>query len=502
MSTSYLPQIEHVVHLMLENRSLDNVLGWLYADQGNTPARNIPAPTTGNPTYDGLYEGIDFTNPLVWEFGTKHEDFPITKVQDSQGLNVPDLDPHEVFEHVNVQVFETKTPASGANPTMRGFLQDFYDRADSGLWSWEKTLQIMQSYTPGQLPVLNGLAKAFAVSDRWFASIPTQTNANRAFSLCGTSQGYVDNQNFTPFTCDTIFNVLTAAGKTDWAIYYHDMWPAFDSQHLPETIPYTQFQFSAIDKIPSVGEHMHKMDDFHTAARAGALPSFSYLEPAWYWSIFGNGNSYHPPADLAPGEQFLSQVYASLTADPKAWQKTLLIVTFDEHGGTLDRVPPPTAVRPDATVGTSGFTFDRLGVRVPTILASPWIDERTVFRSGMPHEYDHTSVLATLLRWYGLDPTTGVLGARTAVAPTFEDVLSRTTPRTDIPVIQPGPAALAATEQFDVPLSGLQEDLIPLLATNLVGPDGTEADAKRVAMDMAQKSTLRELKDYIAASLH
>ncbi len=137
--------------------------------------------------------------------------------------------------------------------------------------------------------------------------------------------------------------------------------------------------------------------DFQTAAKAGTLPSYTFLEPSWG----SKGNSQHPNYDVALGEQFIHDVYYALRNSP-LWNETLLIVTYDEHGGCYDHVPPPSgAIPPDASVGEYGFDFTRFGPRVPTVLISPLIPAGTVFRvpdGSMP--FDHTSILKTAeLRW-------------------------------------------------------------------------------------------------------
>lgn len=130
------------------------------------------------------------------------------------------------------------------------------------------------------------------------------------------------------------------------------------------------------------------------------------------------------------GENLLASVVHALQSNRDAWNKTLLVVTFDEHGGTFDHVAPPWgAVAPDSHAGTWTFKFDRFGVRVPTLLISPWIPEKTVFRSETGVPYDHTSIIATVFKWKNIPRPSG-LGARVAAAPTFENVLTLTTPRT------------------------------------------------------------------------
>ena len=436
-------KIDHVVVLMLENRSLDNVLGWLYGDQ--QPQLFIGADTTA--VYQGLQTG---------SYSNQYDDRVIPATRGTTGatghdgvapqpMRVPGFDPGEAYAHVNQQLFgspsapTTKNPPSGTPAAMAGFAYDY----DASYESWQQLDQIMEAYTPAQLPILNGLAQAYAVSDAWHASVPTETNPNRAFSLCGTSLGRVDNtwDAVEQFKTKTIWNALPAG--TSWGIYYHDIW--HDKQC------YTQYTFPNCNDALADGK-IESIDTFYAEARDGSLPRLSYLEPKWGYGmgkldgsgfhcgkIFGKtygsqGNDYHPPTWMGPGEVFVNQVYEALVANTDTWQRTLLIITFDEHGGTYDHVDPGWgAVPPDANRGPDGFGFDRYGVRVPTLLVSPWVPAGTVFRSSDPNlKFDHTSIIATVLKWCGVAPGAAGLGDRVAVAPTFEWVLADET-RSDVP---------------------------------------------------------------------
>jgi phospholipase C len=436
-------KIDHVVVLMLENRSLDNVLGWLYANA--KPQQFVGADTT--PVYQGLQTG-SYSNQyggrvIPANFGTKGATgwagVP------AQPLRVPGFDPGEEYAHVTQQLFGSPSAPTETNPptgtpaAMAGFAYDY----DASYESWEQLDQIMEAYTPTQLPILNGLAGAYAVSDAWHSSVPTQTNPNRAFSLCGTSLGRVNNSwdAVEQFPTKTIWNALPPG--TSWGIYYHDIWNAGQC--------YTQYTFPDCNHALADGE-IEPISTFYSKASAGTLPRFTYLEPKWGYGLgkidgsgfycgkilgktFGaQGNDYHPPTWIGPGEAFVNQVYEALVANAAAWQRTLLVITFDEHGGTYDHVDPGWgAVQPDANRGPDGFLFDRYGVRVPTLLISPWIPTGTVFRSPSPKvKFDHTSIIATVLKWCGVDAASAGLGNRVAVAPTFEAVLGDTT-RPDLP---------------------------------------------------------------------
>jgi phospholipase C len=266
-------------------------------------------------------------------------------------------------------------------------------------------------FTPTMLPVLSGLARGFAVCDQWFSSAPTETLPNRAFACAGTSQGHMDDKTKT-YTAPSIFGLLTK-NNLDWRIYGYD------------AEPLTRMTFPDTTNAPET--HFGLFTDFQAAAAAGTLPPYTFLEPSWE----STGNSQHPNYNVALGEQLIHDVYYALRNGP-GWNQTLLIVTYDEHGGCYDHVPPPTnAVPPDTDAGEYGFDFKRFGLRVPTVLVSPLIPAGTVFRvaaNSMP--LDHTSILKTVEQRWGLPALT----ARDAAAPAIGAVLTLKTPRTDDPL--------------------------------------------------------------------
>jgi phospholipase C len=439
-----MTQIQTIVMLMLENRSLDTVLGWLY--NGGAPA--VVYPPGSAPNFDGIQPGMS-----NW-YSTTAEYAP-TQGTDGyeQPCRTPQFDPNEPMPNVLNQLYADGSgnlPSQGPGvweqtPTMTGFAWDYH------AWYEAEPQQVMGAYSATDLPVLYGLAANFAVSDRWFSSVPTQTDPNRAFSVCGTSNGAEVNSDISDSTfasTPTVFNVLGPAGKS-WRVYWQMDDPLATGEPITSWAPYTSYYFSMLNSAPNGG--VYQFAQFKTDLQNGALPNFCYLEPYWgggKGDPFDNdlwvgiqGNDYHPPAWVGPAEADLAALYTALVNSPQ-WPNMLLVITFDEHGGTWDHVPPPSAVPPDGNVGPSGFQFDRFGVRVPTILVSPFIPQGMVFRApaGSQYDFDHTSFIATYLKWAGVDPTSpGLgLGARVAVAPTFEGVLS-TTARTDKPVIQAPP---------------------------------------------------------------
>ncbi len=442
--------IKHVVVVMLENRSLDNVLGYLYGPD-DLPKRNLPPLQPGERPFHGLLFEDAASMKALANDGVAPG--PVVRA-----TNSPGWDPGEEFEHVNVQLFGENPPKPDAAtgklpvPSMRGFLSDYSTQCSGDATAKH---QIMRMYTPADLPVISRLAKAYAVADLWFASVPTQTNANRAFSLCGTSLGLVNNgylSNKTPsellfqedqFKTDTIWNVLESHGFSDWAIFWETAYPPPPFSLLGR--PYTRNLFPRLEQIANIEGHFHKLDEFFGQARSGTLPAYSYIEPRWGGytkGISAMGDEYHPPSDTTPGEKLLERIYRSLR-DGANWESTMLVITFDEHGGTYDHVPPGPA-RPPSTGGPPGqfgFTFDRYGVRVPTIVVSPYIEAGTVFRSACETPFDHTSVIRTVLEWAipGVTKDHWGLGARVENAPAFDGVLTLEIARNDDALAQPVP---------------------------------------------------------------
>lgn len=409
-----LGKIDHIVQVMLENRSLDHMLGFLYADRGNVSPAGQP--------FDGL-TGEEW-NPD--DTGRRIAAYAIQPT-DPHPYLMPGADPGEGFLNTNEQLFSSDDPAPGAAPGNMGFVTNFKSAIASDLARhYSDTLpgtqpsQIMGMYTPELLPILSGLARGYAVCDVWFASVPTMTMPNRAFAAAATSQGHLDD---TPkvFTCPTIFGRLSDKGL-DWAIYGYNREP-LTRQSFPDT--------TAADD-----SHFGQFGDFQQRAAAGTLPPYTFLEPSWDAA----GNSQHPNYDVAKGEQLLHDIYVALR-NGKAWNSTLLIITYDEHGGNYDHVAPPSDATPpgDGTVGEYGFDFTRFGLRVPAVLVSPLIAAGTVFRGS--GRIDHTSVLRTICDRWGTEPLTD----RDRAAASLADIVTLAKPRTDDPLSGVLPPASSVT---------------------------------------------------------
>jgi len=401
-----LGEIQHIVVLMLENRSFDHMLGFLYADRNNQSLSGQP--------FDGL-TGNE-SNP-----SSSGEAVQVYAIQagDNNAYFQPGADPGEGYSATNSQLFGTVAAPTPPVATNQGFVTDYaYTLGwESKKPSWSVlpgtvASDIMGMFTPEMLPVLSGLARGYAVCDQWFSSVPTETMPNRAFVCAATSQGHMDDNTKT-YTSPSIFGLLSQYNQS-WVIYGYDQQPL------------TRLNFP--DTTHASDDHFGLFTDFQTAAKNGTLPAYTFLEPSWDAA----GNSQHPNYDVTLGEQFIHDVYYALRSNEAQWNQTLLIITYDEHGGCYDHVAPPSgAVPPDNSAGEYGFDFTRFGLRVPTVLVSPLIAPGTVFRvpaGTMP--LDHTSVLKTVETRWGLPALT----ARDAAAPDVGDALTLTTPRTDDPL--------------------------------------------------------------------
>jgi phospholipase C len=470
-------KVKHVVYYMLENRSFDHVCGWLY--ENHKGSINFIG---GDAPFDGA--SLDFHNADPTD--PDHSPVHLSKYADGKMGNDVLLeflfqDPYHDNSDVMRQMFfrDDDAYASRSTPNMGGFV-------------WNNGIpQVMQTYSPEQLPVLTGLAREYAVSDAWFCSMPGGTDVNRAFALTGSALQHLNNfQNGSEYVYwpdavhrPSIWKVLWSNGIEDWKIYNSVQWQTFVfTYHL-----FLQGQIPKVDANPSA--FIGSNDQFKAQAAAGTLPAFSFLEPIWI-AMTGT-SSYHPGGDLVPGERALNEIYEALSNGP-GWDDTVLVITFDEHGGIFDHVPPPYAVNPWPNDENDGFHYDLMGPRVPTIVVSPRIDENTVFRSGGPVAYDATSILATLLEWFGIPRPRWGMGERTRLAPTFEGVVQRVEPRTKPPAFTPPhdtqfPNHDAPTNP--VRLHDLHRLMIPRVVWALSNGKLSPAEAKARSDEILSKAT-------------
>ena len=441
--------MDHVVLVLFENRSFDNLLGYLTGPDGVQVVDGVVGKVLTNPVPTGV-EPVPAGEPGAPDLVT---------YAPAPDWRTPDPDPGEEHQHTNTQLFNildagnrgrrahematTNAPAVGQVPTMDGFVTDYvstFEALRGRPPTYAEYRQIMQGHTPDQVPVLSGLAQGFAVFDHWFSEVPSQTFPNRSFWTAGTSSGLVVNGPAKDFhsgnTAETLFDRLEAKGL-DWKVYVLEPCPLSitGAIHTPRLKRWFH-------------DHFVPFAEFERDVAAGTLPAFSMVEP----NLLAGHADYHPPfgdavvpgldlpvdtgSSVVSGEHFLSRLYEAVRTAPtegrsNVWN-TALLVGWDEPGGTYDHVPPPAAVPPDGKVSANGFAFDRSGYRVPAVLVSPWVDEGTV----ATEEYRHTSLLATLrARWDLGEPFT----RRDASAATFHHLFSRDRPRPPADWPRPGP---------------------------------------------------------------
>jgi phospholipase C len=457
-----LAGIQHIVQLMLENRSFDHMLGLLY------PGRSGP---NGQP-FEGLL-GSESNNDSSGQPVTV---FPIN-TSSPGAYFMPGADPGEGYANTNVQLFGTGSPPDPPAAMMTGFVTNFdaaisYDqRSGMSVQAGTTTSSIMGVFPPSALPVLSGLARGFAVCDHWYSSVPTETYPNRAFACAATSQGHM-NDATSSFTVQSIFGLMTAH-NVSWKIYGYDAEP-LTRGNFPDTMDAPEANFG-------------KFPNFQADAAAGQLPAYAFLEPSWG----STGNSQHPNYDVALGEAFILQVYQAVRNGP-GWANTLLIITYDEHGGCYDHVPPPAgATPPDAAIGEFGFDFTRFGVRVPAVLVSPLIPAGTIYRvpDGSP-PIDHTSVLKTIEQRWGLPALT----ARDAAAPGLGGVLTLAAPRNDDPMA----GVTAPTSSGPNPAAGEVSHLLSLQAQQVSELQVPVSHLQNAPL-LANQHTPADYENYIAA---
>ena len=399
-----LDQLQHIVVLMMENRSFDHMLGSL-------------------PGIGGLDDAGAYTNP-----DTNGNPVRPQPLAEFQAQLQPDPDHH--FPAVDLQIFGGNT-GPNRQPNMQGFVKSFFNQqGDVG-----HSQKIMYYFPKEKLPVLTTLAQQFAVFNRWFASIPGPTICNRAFAHYGTSFGRVDlNPLYPPETIKSIYSRLINANPKHTAkVYYYD------------TTSSTMEVANLLQNQPELfGTYGQFLDD----CKKGNLPEYSFIEPNYSDHETDSGeevaNDQHPDHHVQAGEVFIATIYQAIKDNPQLWQNTALLITYDEHGGIFDHVPPPSCVKDiftadgNATGTGVPFQFDRLGVRVPSVLVSPWIPKGTI----VSRVFDHASIPATITKFFLGDASPRspreinadvFIEPKSANVDPARNVLSLTAMRTDCP---------------------------------------------------------------------
>ena len=402
--------IQHIFVLMLENRSFDHMLGFS-GIQGTDAEKGGPTKINGLTGDEAnTFGGLTYT------------------VTRGAPFRMP-ADPGHEFENVLQQLAGPSAtyPSGGAYPriTKAGYVASY---AASGGGSDPGNL--MRCFTADQLPVLNALANEFVVCDNWHASIPGPTWPNRMFVHAASSGGLDHSPSSLEilqwesvdgfqFQNGCIFDALMRKGITR-CLYGGDDFPmvaALKGIHLDD---------------------IRDFSDFAADLSQSSYPfGYIFIEPSYdILNDYRNGTSQHPLADVTHGEWLIKATYEAIRSSV-VWPTSLLIITWDEHGGFYDHADPPAAVAPgdttpSANYNKAGFTFEQYGPRVPAVVISPLIPKNLV-----DHRlYDHSSIPRALQRFFGLPALTKRDGTGNQLA----DLVTLSAARQDTPETLPPPA--------------------------------------------------------------
>jgi phospholipase C len=404
--------------LMLENRSFDHMLG-------HSAITGTDADSGGPTTTDGIQGQSNSFQDQVYQ------------AVPGAALSMP-VDPSHEFLNVVVQLGgqgATYPQGGGAYPAVNnsGFVADF-----STVKNVHALDEIMKGYAPDHLPVLNALAKEFVVFDRWFSSMPGPTWPNRFFAHAASAGGLDHSPTASQIAAWEVFRGFKFQNAT--------IFDALDRKKKEWRI-YSGGAFPSVAGLKGINNfEVRDLDEF---AEDLSDPEFSshytFIEPD-YGDVpsgtFRGGNSQHPLDDVTAGERLIKFVYETIRKS-SYWTSSLLIITWDEHGGFYDHVVPPQAVSPgDAPVmryiSDFGFRFDQYGPRVPAVAVSPLIPKNLIDH----RVYDHASIPKTIESIFGLRPLT----ARDRDANSVAALATLATARTDTPMTLPEP--LPSTPKF------------------------------------------------------
>jgi phospholipase C len=411
--------IRHIFVLMLENRSFDHMLGF--------------SGITGSDAETGQPTGI---NGLT---GAETNDvdgitYPVT----AGASNVMSHDPGHSFKATLDQLagYGVEYPPGGPYPPIdnSGFATS-YSVGD------RNPAKVMDCFTDQQLPFLHQLAREFVVCDNWYGSMPGPTHPNRLFVHGATSGGLDHTPSWDQFTAwaltpggglklsnGTIYDALDRAaggngwfGSSEYRVYAGDAFP----------------MAATLDGI-SIVYDVEDFDDLAGHLGSGDLDKVKviHIEPSYhhpsyaFWDDYAGGTSQHPIGDVRRGDLLIKQTYEAIRNSP-LWDSSMLIITWDEHGGFYDHVAPPPAIPPGDPdyaddANERRFAFDQLGPRVPAVIVSPLIPKNVIDH----RTYDHASIPATIERVFGLQPLTN----RDLVARGIETLAVLSGPRSDTPI--------------------------------------------------------------------
>lgn len=480
-TVSAVPPIKHVFVLMLENRSFDHMLGFSQISGTDAITGNDTTINGVDETYFNINSELGPFDPLKICFAKTPADFQVIE---------SDFGPPHEFMDALLQLCSDDAssyqPAQGIYPQPGN--GGFVDSCRLGLQESEPIggegspqpeasphpEKVMNCFDPAQLPVLTKLAREYAVCDNWYSSLPGPTWPNRFFVHAATSGGLatsptnpVIGKSYTVrgfgFKNGHIFDRLENRGL-EWRVY--------EGNEFPQVFSLQGMNHSAL-----VGHFVNMPFFLPHLMNPSFLPTYTFIEPhhgnltSNFGSQFLNGDSQHPCDDVRPGEILIKHVYETIRNSPH-WNNSVLIITYDEHGGFYDHVPPPettptgddkkylSTISTQASAAINKFNFARLGARVPTVIISPLIPKGTIDHTL----YDHSSILATLEKMFRLEPLT----KRDKNANDFRHLFSLTSPRVsaaEAPLALPDPPASFPNAAGEETFRNIYPDITPPMMT-------------------------------------
>jgi phospholipase C len=463
--------LKHIVCLMMENRSFDHMLGFL---------RSMTYPIEG---LAGSESNLDADGTSV----------AVT----TDAINFGDLTPDPGHSHFDViQQLFSGSSAVTATPSNTGFVKNYGTITNNV----DSSHRIMKCFSRTKLPILSTLAQLFCVCDHWFSSVPGPTFPNRAFAHAATSIGRVD---MSPIgyvgISKTIYELLDENG-IGARIYYNDT-------TLAATFPRLMLRMNSF---------FSTFESFLDACASNSLPAYSFIEPRYNTleleNLFFSASDQHPDHDVGEGEKLIQRVFNAIWSNSDVRNSTLLVIVYDEHGGLYDHLQPlQRTVNPDGKNWKGGagnpdppFDFTWLGVRVPAILVSPFIQAGTIDHTL----YDHTSVIATATKVFLKNAEGTFLTQRDKNANTFEGNLNRTAPRTEniqLPVTFHANIAEATPEKLVLKqLTEHQKELVNMASylenTNLPPGQRTNIDPSTIRTEGAAAKYIQDVMERLQAS--
>jgi len=446
-------RIEHIIVLLMENRSFDHLLGYLRHEDPKFPNLELIRPSCAinpdRPNGRRVPTADDATSVLGTDPDHSHLGVMLQLFGRGPTNSTPTMDGF-------IASYASKIAGDTPRPWWKKAMTEVTERVKS-FWRWIRRRpgptiarpdDIMKCFAESEIPVMAFLAKQFAVLINWYASVPGATWPNRQFAHAATSGNTVNNKPRFYYD-DTVFQRLEEADpERSWGIY---------SDGVAQVWAYQKLWVDGVDEF-------HDIDQLYLDIANNVLPAYAFVEPNHGFGR-GVGNSQHPGDNTIVGDSFqagealMARIYNALVDQPDLFAKTMLLITYDEHGGFFDHESPPEVPSPDGAIHEdSGFDFRRCGVRVPAVAISPLIPAGTVDETC----YEHSSIPATVRKQFA--PDTPPLTDRDAAA---EDFLERLPllprPRTDLQHVAVDEPSLAFAETAkDQYLNEFQATLVEL----------------------------------------